>query len=350
MTGRPPHDAVRRSRGSQEEDDDADTTDAALLVGALALGGCGRGRCGREVADGAPDATADDGGDDGDRRRPPSCEDGETDGDLLLYNWSRVHRPGTARRRSSEEFGVSVDRGHLHLERGAAGPGPSGRRRLRRHRAVRLHGRDHDRGGAAARRSTRDADPEHREPRRRSSPTPPYDPGPVYSMPVPVGHDRTRGGPRGGRRGRPSRPGAGVRPGDAPATGGDRDARRPARDDGCGALLPRLRPEHDRRGRAAGGRGPARRGDRAGSRRSTRTCTASCWCRRRGRRSTHGFSGNFFQAFDGAEDPDRYAYLIPEEGATRWVDNMAILGRRAAPVHRARVHRTSSSTPRTARS
>lgn len=38
----------------------------------------------------------------------------------------------------------------------------------------------------------------------------------------------------------------------------------------------------------------------------------------------HGFSGNFLDEFYGAEDPDRYAYLIPEEGATIWTDNMAI--------------------------
>jgi spermidine/putrescine-binding protein len=41
---------------------------------------------------------------------------------------------------------------------------------------------------------------------------------------------------------------------------------------------------------------------------------------------SHGFSGNYFAAFDETEDGwDRYAYLIPEEGATKWVDTMAIL-------------------------
>ena len=28
--------------------------------------------------------------------------------------------------------------------------------------------------------------------------------------------------------------------------------------------------------------------------------------------------------FDEAENPDNYAYFVPEEGGTRWVDNMAI--------------------------
>ena len=38
----------------------------------------------------------------------------------------------------------------------------------------------------------------------------------------------------------------------------------------------------------------------------------------------HGYSGNFIVQFDGAENPDNYAYFVPEEGGTRWVDNMAI--------------------------
>ena len=40
---------------------------------------------------------------------------------------------------------------------------------------------------------------------------------------------------------------------------------------------------------------------------------------------SHGFSGNYFQAIDEVDGWDRYAYLIPEEGATKWVDTMAIL-------------------------
>lgn len=38
----------------------------------------------------------------------------------------------------------------------------------------------------------------------------------------------------------------------------------------------------------------------------------------------HGFSGNFLVQFDEADDPDQYAYFVPQEGGTRWVDNMAI--------------------------
>jgi spermidine/putrescine transport system substrate-binding protein len=35
-----------------------------------------------------------------------------------------------------------------------------------------------------------------------------------------------------------------------------------------------------------------------------------------------GYSGNFLEAFDGDE---RFAYLVPKEGATLWTDNLAIL-------------------------
>lgn len=39
---------------------------------------------------------------------------------------------------------------------------------------------------------------------------------------------------------------------------------------------------------------------------------------------THGYSGNYFAAFDDIDGWDTFAYVIPEEGATLWVDNMAI--------------------------
>ena len=39
---------------------------------------------------------------------------------------------------------------------------------------------------------------------------------------------------------------------------------------------------------------------------------------------SHGYSGNFFTAFAATDNPERYAYVIPEEGATLWTDNMAI--------------------------
>ena len=39
---------------------------------------------------------------------------------------------------------------------------------------------------------------------------------------------------------------------------------------------------------------------------------------------SHGYSGNMIVGIGEAENPDRYTYLIPEEGATLWTDNMAI--------------------------
>ncbi len=39
---------------------------------------------------------------------------------------------------------------------------------------------------------------------------------------------------------------------------------------------------------------------------------------------THGYSGNYFAAFDDVDGWDDYAYVIPEEGATVWIDNMAV--------------------------
>jgi spermidine/putrescine-binding protein len=39
----------------------------------------------------------------------------------------------------------------------------------------------------------------------------------------------------------------------------------------------------------------------------------------------HGYSGDFFLTFDENDAWDDYAYVIPDEGAVRWVDTMAIL-------------------------
>ncbi len=39
---------------------------------------------------------------------------------------------------------------------------------------------------------------------------------------------------------------------------------------------------------------------------------------------THGYSGNMILAIDAVDNADDYVYILPEEGATLWVDNMAI--------------------------
>jgi spermidine/putrescine-binding protein len=38
----------------------------------------------------------------------------------------------------------------------------------------------------------------------------------------------------------------------------------------------------------------------------------------------HGYSGDMFTQFLDTDDPARYVYFVPEEGGTRWIDNMAI--------------------------
>ena len=38
----------------------------------------------------------------------------------------------------------------------------------------------------------------------------------------------------------------------------------------------------------------------------------------------HGYSGNFLFQFFDAENPDQYTYFVPDEGGTRWIDNMAV--------------------------
>lgn len=38
----------------------------------------------------------------------------------------------------------------------------------------------------------------------------------------------------------------------------------------------------------------------------------------------HGYSGGFLAQFLETDDPSRYEFFVPEEGGTRWVDNMAI--------------------------
>lgn len=39
----------------------------------------------------------------------------------------------------------------------------------------------------------------------------------------------------------------------------------------------------------------------------------------------HGFSGNMLVSIGEAENPDQYTYFVPDEGGTRWVDNMAVV-------------------------
>jgi spermidine/putrescine-binding protein len=38
----------------------------------------------------------------------------------------------------------------------------------------------------------------------------------------------------------------------------------------------------------------------------------------------HGYSGNMIVSIGDADDPDQYEYILPKEGATLWIDNMAV--------------------------
>lgn len=39
----------------------------------------------------------------------------------------------------------------------------------------------------------------------------------------------------------------------------------------------------------------------------------------------HGYSGNFLFQFLELDNPEDYTYFVPEEGGTRWIDNMAVV-------------------------
>ena len=38
----------------------------------------------------------------------------------------------------------------------------------------------------------------------------------------------------------------------------------------------------------------------------------------------HGYSGNMIVSIGDSDDPENYAYILPEEGATLWIDNMTV--------------------------
>lgn len=46
---------------------------------------------------------------------------------------------------------------------------------------------------------------------------------------------------------------------------------------------------------------------------------------------SHGYSGNMIVAIGEAENPDQFQYILPEEGATFWIDNMAVPTTAASP-------------------
>lgn len=45
----------------------------------------------------------------------------------------------------------------------------------------------------------------------------------------------------------------------------------------------------------------------------------------------HGYSGGMITGFLEADDPDQFEYILPDEGATLWIDNMAIPANASSP-------------------
>jgi spermidine/putrescine-binding protein len=303
---------------------------ALLVAGAVALAGCGREVGGEGAAEGAGDGAAsedggddggDDGAEDGGSAAPPDaveCEPGETDGDLLLYNWSEYMDPDLLTA-FGEEFGVSATEDNYTSNEALLAQ-------------IRAGGADYDviipsdymveimidEGLLLP--LDKDAIP-NAENVDEDFAEPPYDPGLEYSLPYQWGTT-----------------GIGV---DLEATGPDPeptwgwlfdpemageqsvsmldDPR-----ETMGAALyylgydPNTESEEELQEAA----------DLIAEAGWVTTFTSDQYSELLLTGETtvgHGYSGNFLDSFLGADDPDRYAYLIPEEGATIWTDNMAIL-------------------------
>jgi spermidine/putrescine-binding protein len=304
---------------------------ALLVAGALTLAGCGREVGGDDPADGAAatdDGGAEDGTDDGGGTAAPpdavECEEGETDGDLLFYNWSEYMDPELLDA-FADEFGVSASEDNYTSNEALLAQ-------------IRAGGADYDvivpsdymveimidEGLLLP--LDRDAIP-NAENVEETFAEPPYDPGLEFSMPYQWGTT-----------------GIGV---DLEATGPDPeptwgwlfdpelagDQSISMLDDPretMGAALyylgydPNTQSEEELQEAA----------DLIAGADWVTTFTSDQYSELLLTGETgvgQGYSGNFLDSFYGAEDPERYEYLIPEEGATIWTDNMAILASTQAP-------------------
>jgi spermidine/putrescine-binding protein len=301
---------------------------AALLAGALALAGCGR-EVGGDGADGAAGEGSGDAADDGASEELPltgddvegvSCEVDETDGDLLLYNWSEYMDPELLTA-FSEEYGVNATEDTFtsnealiaQIRAGGADYDvivPSDYMVEIMIEEGLILPLDHEAIPNMANVAEEFADP-------------PYDPGLVHSMPFQWGTT-----------------GIGV---DTEATGPDPQ---PTwgwlfDPDMAGELPGRISMLDDpREGMAAAlyylGFDPNTQDEaeleeaaalieQAGAWTVTYTSDQFTELLLTGETAAgQGYSGNFLDNFGEAEDPERYQYLIPEEGATIWTDNMAV--------------------------
>jgi spermidine/putrescine-binding protein len=303
-----------------------------VVAAALALTGCGREVGGESADDGATatdgdEVAADDGGaDDGGGETPEgvSCEVGETDGDLLLYNWSEYMDPDLLTA-FGEEHGISATEDNYTSNEALLAQ-------------IRAGGADYDviipsdymveimADEGLLLPLDEDAIPNAANVDEDFA-SPPYDPDLTYSLPYQWGTT-----------------GIGV---DLEATGPDPE---PTwgwlfDPDMAGSLsISMLDDPRETMGAALYylGHDPNTQDEDelqeaadliAGADWVT-TFTSDQYSELLLTGETvvgHGYSGNFLDSFSGADDPERYAYLIPEEGATIWTDNMAILADAAHP-------------------
>jgi spermidine/putrescine-binding protein len=293
---------------------------AVLLAGALALTSCGR-EVGEDTADGA--ATGDGDGE----TAAAGCEPGEVDGDLLLYNWSEYMDPDLLVA-FGEEHGISATEDTFTSNEALIAQ-------------IRAGGADYDAiipsdymveimiEEGLLLELDHDAIP-NRENVADEFTDPPYDPGLVYSMPYQWGTT-----------------GIGV---DLEAVGDDPEPTWGWLFDPemAGELPGRISILDDpREGMAAAlyylGYDPNTQSEdelqeaadlieQAGAWTVTYTSDQYNELLLTGEIVVgQGYSGTFLDSIYGADDPDRYAYLIPEEGATIWTDNMAILADSDSP-------------------
>jgi spermidine/putrescine-binding protein len=302
---------------------------ALLVAGALTLAGCGREVGGDETTDGAAATDgggaadgAEDGADDGGTVAAPDaveCEPGETDGDLLLYNWSDYMDPDLLTA-FGEEFGVTATEDTFTSNEALLAQ-------------IRAGGADYDVivpsdymveimiNEGLLLPLDKDAIPNAANVDEDFS-SPPYDEGLEYSLPYQWGTT-----------------GIGV---DLEATGPDPeptwgwlfdpelagDQRVSMLDDPretMGAALYYLGydPNTTDEGELEEAADLVAQADWV----TTFTSDQYSELLLTGETTVGaGYSGNWLESFGSSEDPERYEYLIPEEGATIWTDNMAILG------------------------
>ncbi len=299
----------------------------ATVVLAVTLAACGREVGGDPAPEPDEDTTVDETPDDGEAPEAAGCEVGEVDGDLLFGNWSEYMDPDLVTQ-FEEEYGVNVTEDFYTSNEALLAQ-------------IRAGGADFDLvvpsdymveimiGEGILMELDHDAIPNMANVASEFA-DPPYDPGLRYSMPYQWGTT-----------------GIGV---DLEATGDDPPASWALLfdPDVAGALPGQISILDDpREGMAAAlfwlgydlnttdeGELQEAADVIEEARAWTVTYTSDQYAELLLTGETvvgHGYSGGFLDSFWGADDPDRYTYLIPEEGAVIWTDNMSILADASSP-------------------